>query len=80
MRAARIQFRPHLHMVVNLAIKRNDETPTARGHRLVPRTRQVNNGEATKPRRDALLRIRPGTRVIRAAMLDSHGHLGGNGL
>src|SRR5882724_9126156 len=62
-------------VVIDLTIECNHEPPGSRHHRLVPRRREIENGQPAVSERESNIGIGPHPPIIRATMqyLPSHG-------
>ena len=70
-----LQFLAQGQMVVDLAVENDDQTPRGRLHRLMPRRRQVDDGQPPVRKPQARVRIHPGPCIVRPPVDDGTRHL-----
>src|SRR5215208_8010634 len=72
--SAGLDLGPQRSMIVDLAIVVEDQSPVRREHRLMPRRREVDDGQTAVPKADATLAIDPNAFVIGPPMFDCVRH------
>src|SRR4051812_13488332 len=68
------QFCTQLGIVIDLAVKNNEEAAAGRLHRLMARRRDINDGQTSKPERNSAGKVSPVAFIIRTAMRQRSRH------
>ena len=70
-----LQRLPQSAEIIDFAVERDDVAAILRQHRLMPRRRKINDGQAAMRQRDAARFVKPDSGVIRPAMAERRAHL-----
>ena len=72
--ATGLELGAQIRMIVDFAVEGQHEPPIGRKHRLVPRRRQVDDGQPAMAEADARLRVHPQADIVGTTVRHGIGH------